>query len=111
MEKKIQVGQTIWLRRASTHGTREPIEAVVETVGKKYFTLVDRPREKYDLETLKQVVDSNYKNVVYLSLQTILDEDEFAKLSDEVRKPFQYYGNPKLTLDQLRRIKAILDEK
>lgn len=113
MEKKVQVGQKVWVKFAtwSNRTPREPQETTVETVGNKYFTLVDRYREKYDVNTLRQVADTNYLNQVYLSLQTILDEEEHSRLSEEVRKVFSGYGKVKLTLTQLRNIKAILDEK
>lgn len=113
MEKKVQAGQKIWMKQNKwgSSQSKEPIEVVVEKVGSKYFTIVDRPREKYDVFTLQEVGDLARRNLIYLTLQEIKDAEEYNRLAEEVRKPFQYYGMPKLTLDQLRRIKAILDEK
>lgn len=113
MEKKVKVGQKIWMKQNKwgSPQSKEPFEVVVEKVGNKYFTIVDHPREKYDVTTLREVGDMARHNQLYLTLQEIKDEEEYARLAEEVRKPFQHYGMPKLTLTQLRNIKAILDEK
>ena len=69
------------------------------------------PREKYDLETLRQVTETNYENKVYLKLQDILDEKEHQKLSDEIKRAFNGFGKLQYSLEQLRKIAEIVNRQ
>lgn len=103
------VGQKVWVKPSSLWRSRkEPFEATVSKVGRKYFELTECPREKYDLETLRQVTETNYENKVYLQLQDILDEKEHLRLSDEIRRAFNGYGKLQYSLEQLRKIAEVV---
>jgi len=105
----VVVGQKVWVNPSSLwRSRREPFEATVSKVGRKYFELTEYPREKYDLETLRQVTETNYENKVYLKLQDILDEKEHQKLSDEIKRAFNGYGKLKYSLEQLRKVAEIV---
>lgn len=105
----VVVGQKVWVNPSSLcRSRREPFEATVSKVGRKYFELTERPREKYDLETLRQVTETNYENKVYLKLQDILDEKEHQKLYDEIKKAFNGYSKLQYSLEQLRKIAEIV---
>lgn len=105
----VVVGQKVWVNPSSLWRSRiEPFEATVSKVGRKYFELIECPREKYDLETLRQVTETNYENKVYLKLQDILDEKEHQKLSDKIKRSFNGYGKLQYSLEQLRKIAEIV---
>ena len=105
----VVVGQKVWVTPSSLwRNKREPFETTVSKVGRKYFELTECPREKYDLETLRQVTETNYENKVYLKLQDILDEKEHQKLSDEIKRAFNGYGKLQYSLEQLRKIAEIV---
>ena len=109
MLSSVVVGQKVWVNPSSLWRSRiEPFEATVSKVGRKYFELTECPREKYDLETLRQVTETNYENKVYLKLQDILDEKEHQKLSDEIKRAFNGYGKLQYSLEQLRKIAEIV---
>ena len=79
---KLCVGQKLWLVRSHHYRNddRTPKEVTISKVGKKYFELEDYPRAKFEIETLKQVTETNYIDRCHLTLQEILDEREFDKL-------------------------------
>lgn len=105
----VVVGQKVWVNPSSfRRSIREPFEATVSKVGRKYFELMECPREKYDLETLRQVTETNYENKVHLKLQDIFDEKEHQKLSDEIKRAFNGYGKLQYSLEQLRKIAEIV---
>ena len=71
----------------------------------------DYPRAKFEIETLKQVTETNYIDRCHLTLQEILDEREFDKLVGEIKNIFGGYGKPKLALEQLRKIMDVVGGK
>lgn len=83
----------------------------VEKVGKKYFYLKNYPRYKFEFDTMCNVSNCSSSWRVYLSMQEMYDEKEFNKLKQEIRNVFGSYGKLSLPLDQLRKIKAIIDAK
>ena len=109
---KLYVGQNLWL--VPSHNYRrvdlEPIEVTIGKVGKRYFELVGYTRSKFDIQTLKQVTDTNYIDECYLTLQEILDKRETDKLIEKIRKILGGYSKPDLTLEQLRKIWDILND-
>ena len=107
---KLCVGQKLWLVRSHhyRHDNREPIEVTISKVGKKYFELEYYHRCKFEIETLKQVTETNYVDRCHLTLQEILDEREADKLAGKIKNIFGGYGKPKLTLDQLRKIMDVV---
>lgn len=110
---KLFVGQKLWLVRSHHYRNddRTQKEVTISKVGKKYFELEDYPRAKFEIETLKQVTENNYIDRCHLTLQEILDAREFDKLVGEIKNIFGGYGKPKLTLDQLRKIKDVVGGK
>ena len=108
--KSIAIGQKVWVKPGYPTKS-EPVEAIITKVGKKYFELDDNSREKFDINTLQQVNDINYKSKIYLSFQNILDEKEHLKLSGALRTDFGNYGSLKYSLEQLRKIAEIVNLK
>ena len=106
-DKKIQVGQTVAVMPSRFDIEKEPFEAVVSSVGKKYFTIEGRS-EKYDLATGIQANDTNYKNIVYASMQELNEYIEYARLSAKIKSAFRAYGELEYTLEQLRKIAEII---
>jgi hypothetical protein len=117
---KLEVGQTVWVRKTGnavyhlrwkeTAPDDYIVEAQVVTVGRKWFTIDKQfSSERFSLETGGNdghgYASSYY---VYLTKQEILNEFEKNKLCLIVGRND---GWPRrLTLDQLRRIKAIIEE-
>ena len=111
MQTKIKVGQKVYLRSSGLSWNKFGIaEATVTKVGKKYFETDHNGRDRVVIETLDQDgrgYSSQYK--VYLTRQEIEDEDETNKLRGILRKVFDY-PQSEITLDQLRRVHAIVKE-
>lgn len=110
---KISVGQPIWVRYKGFDHRRDKsaYEVIVTKVGRKYFEVSDengRDKGKYEIETMLQAIDSNYRYKAYISLDEINIEDEFDKLNDEIKEAFRTYGKLPYTLQQLRDIKKII---
>lgn len=106
-EKKVFVGQKVWHL-----GFRSiaPEETTITKVGLKYFE-IDKSRGKYDLESLRQVSESsNYAGQVYLTLQEILDKKEKEELESKLKKAFSSFHKLPFTVDQMRRLVAIIEE-
>jgi inorganic pyrophosphatase len=109
MESKLQPGQTVYVKPIGNAARRSSVieEAVVEAVGKKFFTLEKWTKKRFYIDTLIEDAcqyTPNYK--VYLTKQEIEDERLAANLRREAENGIKAY----LTLDQLKRIKTILDE-
>lgn len=108
----IEVGQELYCVRPSLRrGHKEDIESyTVATVGRKYFT-VGESRSRFHLDTLKEDADHNYLAQLYRTEQEILDLRRREALSSELSCLFagwRFYQN--LSLDQMERIKAIVNE-
>lgn len=90
-------------------------EVEVTSVGRKYITV---GKEKYS--QIKFEIENDYRehytcggadHKLYVSKQEILDEHESNQLYDGIKSCFSnWVNNDKYSLDQLRRIKAILEE-
>ena len=102
------VGQKVWVCSSAPWSRRtcELFEATVSKVGRKYFFLTERPREKYDLKTLSQVTKRSYKNKIYIKKQDFFDKQESQKLFDEIKQAFN--GKLQYSLPQLREIAEII---
>lgn len=108
----MKVGDIVWVQPVEPRQNIPYYEAKVIKVGNKYFEVEQTygRQVKYELETLRESGDTNYRNIVYLSEQDILDEKEFNSLSKIIRDKIDRYGKLPFTLDQLRRINNILNE-
>jgi hypothetical protein len=114
----IKKDQTVWVQRKDYLNKPEPpYEAIVKSVGRKYLEaqrVFDEATQyaypvKFDLETLREATESNYKDRLWLSIEDYQREVEFNRLSEKVRIGFSIYGVQKLSLEKLRQISEILD--
>lgn len=108
MEKKIKVGQKVWIKEAYPGAESNLKEAIVSKVGRKYFELEKQYYTKFDIEKLIEAGHSNYKSKIYLSPNDYYEEIEHLKLSQEIRKSFSPFGKSQYTLSQLRQIAEII---
>jgi hypothetical protein len=109
--KKIEVGQKVWVKKSALYrNIKEPFEAVVLKVGKKYFEVDRCPHKKFFIDTLYEHTEGNYVDRIYLNPQEIADEKELLRLSSEIRRFFSGYGEINLTLDKLVKISEIINE-
>lgn len=104
----IKVGQTVYLRKGRIRQS-QVIEAKIISVGKKYFTV------KHGLSKIKLFIDgmcevdsSGHPWNTYLSMKEIEEEDETISLATYLYHSAEY---SRLSLDQMRRIKAIIEEE
>jgi hypothetical protein len=105
---KIQVGQKIFLKKK---GSSEPqiVEATVTKIGKTYFTAeYGRLCVKFYIDGMCEADSHGHPWNAYFSMQEIKDENEQQLLGNYLYHTAEYRF---LTLDQLRRIKAIVEEK
>lgn len=111
----MKIGDKVWLRPlwGSCVQKDEAQEYEIRKIGRKYFEVgkigeASGKLYKFDIKTLKQA--SKHPDwLLYLSKQDILDEQEKKTLEMDIREALGY-GNTRFSLDQLRRIKAIMDE-
>jgi len=114
---KIIIGQTVYLKPTACNnmGYEKPIqEFEVKKIGKKYFEVWKGQNKltvlKFDVETLTQLKYSYFPDWnLYFSKQEILDEKETMKLTDEIRNVVDRGIAIQLSLEQLRKIKDIID--
>jgi len=99
----IQVGQTIYSISKRT-GKIETDE--VTSVGRQYFYV---NKTKVHFDTLRSVGD--WPIQFYLTEQEILDMWERSRLKRFIQDELYMCGDKRFTLDQLRRIKDIINEK
>mgnify|MGYP003456797731 FL=1 len=115
--EKIKVGQPLYAKAEGPNSGRmskELIEVVVQAVGKKWFTVKRADgswqfyRSRFSLETLWQD-GGNYSPEwrLYTSLQEIEDKQRRAVLVSKIEG--QSFST--LSIDQLERIDAIINEK
>jgi hypothetical protein len=109
------VGQSVYLvpgTNANRYEKGKIIEGVIKTIGRKYYTVtVKGCNYQFDKENLQQNTIYTPDYFLYFDKQDIINRREIRKLTAIIRKAHGTYGAPPdLTLDQLRRIKAILDE-
>lgn len=110
MSNKIIVGTVLYGVKIRSN---EIYSATVTKSGTKYFYVDNDNRQGYAHDTLKHTCDnySQYNIQLYKTEQQILDERDFSVLLTYIRRYFDVYGSPKLTLEQLRTIKKIIDNE
>jgi hypothetical protein len=121
MSGKIKVGQELYIvpmgNLVRAYG-KDVRKGVVTKIGRKYLYVkiegVYRGEDgtRFSKETLRS--ESNYGSpwIAFCSMQEIKDEEETSRLHDEFRQFFGWSGKSReLTLEQLRRIKAIIGEE
>ena len=105
IKQKLEVGQKLYSEikggQIKTH--------IVSKVGKKYFE-VENDRSRYHLENF--LADSEWtRTQLYIDNKELENKIELKILMDSIRLRFSGYGTKDLSLDQARKIKAILEEK
>jgi len=111
MKNKLTVGQKLWLYYYIQNPKKEIKEVTVATVGKKYFTIEEKPYNKFTIENLSLVNDrAVIEAKCYLSYQDFLDEEKKTNLRLLLKDYFGYGRDKDLTVDQLERIRAITKE-
>ncbi len=95
---------------------KDILEKVVLKKGRKYFYVGNtgeteiRRMFKFSLEDMTEVTEYSPDWELYLSKQDIIDKEEKKKLILNIRSVFDRWSSVDLTLDQLRRIHAIISE-
>jgi hypothetical protein len=111
------VGQTLYsLNVCNAARNREQVLApvIVTKVGRKYFTA--QPEGKsygardYHLGSWRQKTEYSPDSELYADPKEWEDEKTAYDITGRIRQEFSHYSKPSQTLDQLRRIAAILDE-
>ncbi|MFV4887538.1 hypothetical protein RY279_19035 [Bacillus velezensis] len=117
--EQIKVGIPVFLKPvndAARYGRKDVLEKTVLKIGKKYFYVGDtgetetRRMFKFSLEDMTQATEYSADWELYLSKQEVIDEEEKERLIFEIRSVFNRWSSVDLTLDQLRRIHAVISE-
>ena len=106
----MEVGQKVYLKNRNHGNINEITESQISKIGRKYFYVGPHSELKFNINTLAQESGQYSPNwVIYLSMQEILDEEEYSSTARHIEKIISspYYN--KITLDQLRQIKRIID--
>ena len=102
----MKVGDTVW----QYHQPDKPL--TVSKVGVKYFQIEGDKRSRYRIKEMTRVSEYlKFSDMLWTDRQALLDQREFIDLQDKVRKGMVSFGKLPYTLDQLRRIKQIIDEQ
>lgn len=88
-------------------------EYTVCAIGKKYLSLAENKRYRIDIKTLKNIDKTYSQNCfqLYRTVQEINDIREINILTSKIKAIFSVYVQKTFTLDQLRRMVSILEEK
>ena len=110
--KKPTVGQVLWVVERAWRGKTCGYNCSVSKVGRKYFTVKSDPEHissgaRFHNDTWNEDCNTNYPLTLYENEQEYSEKIEKDKLESEMRYFFTYN---KISLDQLRRIKKIIDE-
>lgn len=101
---KINVGDTLYCERSKL-----PQPVIVEKVGRAYLYLQNDSR-KFNIETLTYKSDYTQEKL-YRNGQDIIEKNENERLRSKFCNIFgNYHNTRKFTLDQMKRIDAILSE-
>ena len=107
MKPKPKVGQILYM---PNNGVLQ--ETTVIKVGRKYF-YCDPGRygseDKFHLETWRRV--GSFNVALYASRQTYEEDQEADSIFRELSGIFSYSRGDKFSLDQLKRIEAIIEEE
>lgn len=90
------------------------LRATVTTVGRKYITVEYRnwPPILFDIEDdFRQLSDYSADYMLFLTEQDIYDYEERRTLFREIHNAFDCFSSEKYSLEQLRKIKEILEGK
>lgn len=120
--EKLKVGQSVFLLKIGNNARylkdapveEKIVEHLVKKVGRKYFETWDGKHEygtiKFHIESRRQVTEYSAGYELYETKEEILEMSERKELQSKVRKVFRDWMDTGLTLDQLKRIDAIMQE-
>lgn len=116
--RKPKVGDTVVIEpigNEARYGNKEPIEIKVSKVGRKYFSVEhknkwERAGLQFNIADWRQKTDCSACWICHESMQSYLDKIERVKINTFLSNKFDWRNRHDLSLDQLRRIKAIFDE-
>lgn len=123
--KDFKVGQTVWVRLTGNasrgkHGNELIEEWEVVTVGKKCvharkkgcrFTIKFEKRQYGYSESFVEKTNCCVDYILYASKDELEDEIEHMRLYNDISQVFRGYGSQNnFSLEQLRKIKAIISE-
>lgn len=118
MKPKPTVGQTLYslnVRNAARNRLQTLTPVKVTSVGRKYFKVAPvgyTYETEYQLHDWSENTEYCKDSELYASEQEWEDEKECKAHKDTLREVFSWSGaRPAFTLDQLRRIMAIVNEK
>lgn len=111
--RKPNIGDELFLVHNVRPHVQQTYKVTVTKVGRKYFYVELYGWEyPFKLDTWRYHTDfDRWQYVLYENQQDYLDEVELENLKDSFRKAFAFGSNKKITLNQARRIGAILEEK
>lgn len=105
------VGQKIYLETRGITREEEKIqECTISKVGRKYFEVQEKPRERFEISTMEHDGKgwvSRYK--CYISIKEIEDKNSAQKHFDYIRQQFSSYVNT-YPLEMLEEIVRILSK-
>lgn len=114
----MKIGDKVFLSPTGNNCRRgsETKEMYIQKIGGKYLWIWDGKNNynpiQFHKETFRQVTEYSPGWELYFELQEILDVEERSRLSESIYKHLgRYTISNKYSLDQLRRINAILEEK
>ena len=117
MDERINVGTKVFLEGSHYNRFRTCVrEGTISKVGRKYFEVTVAAGgnytyiAKFHIDRLWQAAPYTRDFSLYFSMQEITDRDERNAISLLLAKASMSGRFQNLTLDQLRRVKAILDE-
>jgi len=115
--EKLVLDQPVYLKTINNEarsGTRI-IDTKISKIDKKYFYCEKFPRNKFRISDLREETQYCQNYVVYFDKQVLLDELEIIKTYNKIRKFFECYAdnvtNIKMTLEQIKKIEEILENK
>lgn len=110
---ELKVGQKVYVKPIGNAARCDSKikEEVISEVKRKYFKLEGWYRTRFFIDGLYEDCGQYISNhQCYLSMQEIEDEKEHTKLMREMNETFDYLrGRRNITLEQLRKIKKILE--
>ncbi len=109
------VGDVLWMVSARDHRSNSeettPSKVTITKVGTKFFEATNehgRVVGKFQMNSMLQEIDSNYKKQLYLTLDEILEKREFDKLQSKLKQFFSYHTKLKMSLEKLRKVSEIV---
>ena len=116
----MEKGQTVFLETFVRSRGKRPtdfLEGEITVAGRKYYTVKVKgayQEIQFDKETLREKTKYSPRYRLFPSKQALLDNREKIELLLEIRKNFEAWcqsgTSDKLSLDQLRVMKKIIDE-